>query len=111
MPPSTPPRKQLTRDQRLQVITLHQIAGYTYDDIAFQLHCTSRQAQNACQNPEHPTPKKGRSRHPKLNPEQADDLVEFICRSFSNRILSYAQLAEGPFSYLKVSEYAIQSAL
>ncbi len=52
MPPSTPTRKKavyLTRDQRIQVQTLHSI-GHTYAEIAEHLKITYRQVQTACQD-------------------------------------------------------------
>ncbi len=49
MSPSTPKWKKqyLTRDQRLQILTLRD-AGFTYDAISRQLHVTYEQVEYTC---------------------------------------------------------------
>ena len=79
---STPKRKQLTRNQRLQILTLHQ-AGWGIDAIHahFQLYLSNlslRQIEYTCQFT-HPTLKQRSGRPPLLNEEQKNQLIAFIC--------------------------------
>ncbi|KAI9886966.1 MAG: hypothetical protein M1823_001182, partial [Watsoniomyces obsoletus] len=52
-PPSTPKRRQMTRDDRIRA-QAHRDAGMTYAAIAIQMHKTVRQIQTACTHPATP---------------------------------------------------------
>jgi hypothetical protein len=111
-PPSTPRphHSYLSRDQRLQIQTLRSI-GWTYQQISDHYRwCTPRQVQLAS-SINHPTPKKRNGRPSTLSRDQVQELVVFVCSTRTNRLLSYQQLAIGPFSHWGVSEYAIRNAL
>jgi transposase len=107
MPPSTPKKKHLTRDERLRIQTLRSI-NMSYGDIARHLHVTERQVQHAC-GTEHPTPLKRSGRPGLLSNEQKRVLIEFVCLSKLNRRLTYTQLSAA-FDW-DVSVYAIRHAL
>ncbi|KAH7047593.1 hypothetical protein B0J12DRAFT_667539 [Macrophomina phaseolina] len=114
--PATPTKKpkrhksrDLTRDERLQCLTLRSVGG-EYQKIAQKLGCTARQVQHACEAG-HPTPSKRTGRRLKLKPHQIDELEAFICSSIENRLLSYSALAYRPFRHFDVSEGAIKNAL
>jgi transposase len=109
MPPSTPPRRHLTRDQRLQIRTLRGI-GLTYERIASHLKVSYQQVQRACQA-EQSTPKKHTGRPSKLSQEQVDELIAYIRQSRETRRTSYLRLATKVFPHWGVGEYAIRSSL
>lgn len=92
----------LTRDQRIQVLTLH-AAGFSHTKIAQQLKITLRQAQYTCRLG-HPSPKKRSGRPRVLSDDQVQDLVTFVGASPENKMMSYAELAEGPFKRWGVSK-------
>ncbi|KAL1868850.1 hypothetical protein VTK73DRAFT_3493 [Phialemonium thermophilum] len=71
--PSQPLRRgrapELTRDEKLVIRTLHDVAGWTYKRIATTLQKTERQVEYACQTPL--TPKKNRcGRRPRVSRPQ-----------------------------------------
>jgi transposase len=107
MAPSTPKRRRLSRDQRLQVRTLRS-AGHSYEDMARLLHVTPRQVEYACQA-ERPTPKKRSGRPPLLTEMQTQALIEFVTSSRKARLMTYLQLAIT--LAWGVTEYVIRSAL
>lgn len=112
MPPSTPKRHKrgdLTRDQRLEVLTLRSI-DWTYPQIARHLKISERQVQTACQT-DHPTPSKRKGRNPFLSSEQVAELVLFVCSSRTNQLMSYILLASGPFTHWGIRQYPIKHAL
>jgi transposase len=109
MPPSTPPRRHLTRDQRIQIQTLRGI-GFTYEAIASHLHVSYQQVQRACQS-EQVTPKKRTGRPPRLTQEQVDELITYIQQSRETRRMSYHRLANEVFAHWGVGEYSIRSSL
>ncbi|EFQ94912.1 hypothetical protein PTT_07265 [Pyrenophora teres f. teres 0-1] len=106
--PATPKhRKQLNRDQRLQVHTLYH-AGHTQKWIAQHLSFTIRQIQYTLKVPI--TPQKKTGRPPLLSPERTQHLIQFI-RSFKEaRQMTYLALSQH-FSDWHVGEYAIRYAL
>ncbi|ENI05379.1 hypothetical protein COCC4DRAFT_195066 [Bipolaris maydis ATCC 48331] len=77
-----PKRKQLSRDQRLQIHTLRQ-ARFTYKQIATQLNVTYRSVQYALSVPV--TPQKRSGRPPALSPKQITELITFIRSSKETR--------------------------
>ena len=113
-----PHRDELTRDQRIQIITLRE-AGFKYEQIRAYflkkdppIDISFRQIQYAI-NQGRPTPqKKGHvGRHLSLSEEQVDELEIFVCSSRTNRFLSYFQLSNGPFCHWEVSQDIIRKAL
>ncbi|KAF1965969.1 hypothetical protein BU23DRAFT_335879 [Bimuria novae-zelandiae CBS 107.79] len=82
-PPSTPTRRYLTRDQRLQIRTLR-LAGHTYPFIANLLKVSERQVACAITSAR-VTPKKRTGRPPSLTNEQVDQLEEFVKSSREGR--------------------------
>jgi transposase len=81
--PSTPTRKQLSRDERLKILTLRE-TGQTYDPIASKMGCTSRQAHYVCKLNQ-ATPRKGRGRRSKLSEDRIDEVIEWMHASSDNR--------------------------
>jgi len=92
MPPSTPKKPKfhyLTRDQRLQILTLHD-AGFIYTEILHRMpNVTFHQIEHACQSLD-PTPKKGTGRPPTLDDTRTQELITFVCASRAHRLLTYA---------------------
>lgn len=109
MEPSTPRLSHLSRDQRIQVQTLR-LAGHSIKNIANLLSFTERQVQYAAAT-ERVTPKKHTGRRSQLSDAQVDQLEVFICSSRTSQLISYLQLATGPFTNWKVGEYIIRNAL
>ena len=106
------PRKQLSRDQRLQIQTLYNV-GFKYQQIQEALSDFKPsywQIRNAC-IASRPTPKKRSGRPPILLEEQIDEIELFIIAKRSHRFLSYERLAVGPFSKFNVGWEAIKNAL
>ncbi|KAF2176441.1 hypothetical protein K469DRAFT_760358, partial [Zopfia rhizophila CBS 207.26] len=85
--------KHLTRDERLQVQTLH-LAGHSIQSIAALLNFTQRQVQYAAAS-QRVTPKKRSGRPQTLTSAQIDEIEVFVCSSRTGRLLSYTQLARG----------------
>ncbi len=88
---STPPRQQLSRDQRLEIRTLRDI-GWTYKDIAARMKVTERAVQTACTVGA--TPQKRSGRPGLLTPDQNTQLIEFVCASQKNRLMPYHQIPQ-----------------
>ena len=79
MPPSTPKKRQLTRDQRLRIQTLREI-GWETDAIHAHFRSTIAnlslyQVEYACKFT-HPTPRKRSGRPPLLDKEQEAQLID-----------------------------------
>ena len=108
--PSTPQKKRhLTRDERLQVHTLHK-AGLCYESIAKQLRVTKRQFQYAILNHRR-SPKKRSGRPSTLSEEQVNELVLFVTSSSASRRMTYFELSQIAFPNWNVSERVIKCAL
>lgn len=90
--PATPKhRKQLDRDQRLQIHTLYR-AGHTQKWIAEHLSFTIRQVQYALKQPI--TPRKKPGKPPLLSPEQSHQLIQFARSSKEVHQMSYLALSQ-----------------
>lgn len=83
-PPSTPPRqRQLSRDQRFQILNYRAI-GHSYQQIAVETGFTRNQVRWTCST-ERATPrKKGHPRH-KLSDRDLDEVVRFISMNRDTR--------------------------
>ena len=80
-------RKQLTRDQCIEIRTLRRF-GLTLQAITNELGLTVRQVQRACaRNDEKSSPCKGRSQI--LSSEQADEIEAFVRESPETRQMSF----------------------
>ncbi|KAB8073119.1 hypothetical protein BDV29DRAFT_141618 [Aspergillus leporis] len=79
MTPSTPPHFQLTRDERLQILTLRSL-NMKYEDIAKHSGVSIRQVQLACKAG-HPTPSERSGRPLAMKDEEIDYLIRFITSS------------------------------
>lgn len=99
-------RKQLTRDQRLQVQTLRDV-GWRYSDIAAHLGFSWKQVEIACQS--RVTPKKRKGRPSTITDEMRHELVAFVCQSGVTRRMTYIELRD--VLGWGVSEDAIRRAL
>ena len=108
--PSTPPqRRHLSRDERLQVQTLH-LARHSQAEISRLLNISRRQVAYAIAS-EHVTPQKRNGRPRKLTDAQINELEDYVRSSRAARQMSYLALAQGPFEAWGVSQYAIRNAL
>ena len=89
--PQTPPqRRELTRDERIQVRTLVDL-GLKYGAIAKHLGISVNQVQYA--NTHRPTPqKRKRGRHDLITSSQQAFLVDFVTASKDNHQMSYWQI-------------------
>ncbi|KAI0997766.1 hypothetical protein K3495_g10425 [Podosphaera aphanis] len=107
--PKKQSRKQITRDQCIEIRTLRRF-GLTLKDISNELGFTMRQVQRACsQNDENSIPRKGTSSI--FSTEQINELEAFVRKSPETRQMSYSELAMGPFSHWGCSEQLISNAL
>jgi len=96
----------LTRDQRIQIQTLHEFGPKRYTDIAHDVGCTLRQVQYAVSH--RITPQKHRcGRHLLLAEAEIDVLIDFICVSRQNRRMLWLEVA----IIWGCSEKAISNAL
>ena len=92
-PPSTPPRKRLTRDQRRDVLLMRSLK-YTYEQIAVHLGISQRAVQYTCQK-ETATPQHARTgRPPRLSKDEADRVEEYVTSTSKTRRMTYLQVAE-----------------
>jgi len=107
--PSTPRHRYLTRDERLQVRTLH-LTGHPRRFIQDSLNLSKRQVAYALAS-ERVTPKKRSGRPPSLTYTQTDQLETFIQSLAAARQMSFLRLAEGPFEDWEVGKKAIRAAL
>jgi transposase len=107
--PFTPPiaaASDTTRDQRLQVQTLHD-TGFTYTQIRERLGLTLRQVQYAVRH--RVTPKKRSGRPGMLTQEEVDHIVIWVCAMKGNRRTPWAKIPM--ILELNVSRSAIRTAL
>ena len=110
-PPRTPPRKRLSRDDRLRILTLRNDAKWTYQDIAKAVGCSQRAVQYACEKHQ-PTPQHHKAgRPPKLNKEETDQLEQFVLQSKTTRQMTYQQIADKFYPKGEVGAEAIKYAL
>ncbi|KAI6248813.1 hypothetical protein HI914_02569 [Erysiphe necator] len=99
---------RLTRDQRLQVLTLSQF-GHKQKDIAQRLGITIDQVKKVVSSGL-VSPRKSSGRPFKLSSAQVDELEEFVRSSREKRQMSYLELATN-FPQWSVGEDAIRNAL
>jgi hypothetical protein len=109
--PSTPQNRHTSRDERIRIQTLRDV-GFNYREIYlfFNGRLSYRQIQNACCT-SRPTPKKRSGRPPILSEEQVDEVELFVRATRASRLLSYENLAWGPFRKFGVGPVAIKNAL
>src|SRR5690242_14736841 len=91
VPTPKTPRKESSRDDRLRVHTLYFDAGFTQDQIAFQLNLTPGQVQYALSH--RITPQKHSvGRKVKLNTPQRKRLIEWVTASKANRQVPWPEI-------------------
>ena len=106
--PSTPKRKQLTRDQRLQIQTLASTASWAPEAIAKAFQITLRQVEYAIEH--RPTPQKQRcGRKALIDTPSRRILLDFIRTSKRTRRMPYFEVAHE--LNWQASESAIRRAL
>ena len=110
-PPSTPPLRRLTRDQRRDILLLRR-RGETYEEIAQFLGVTVRAVQYTC-NRQKATPQHHKAGRPaKLTSQEVDSLIAFIKSLKRTRRLTYRQLKKELYAERRdISEKAIKNAL
>jgi transposase len=88
--PSPPPshRRQLTRDERARIRTLHYTAGWTYQAIVDATGFSYDQVGYAFRTGA--TPKKRSGRPPLLTPDQVQQVIRFVCQSKATRRMTWA---------------------
>jgi len=87
-----PHASMLSRDQRIQVQTLHEFGHRRYSDIASDVGCTINQVHYAATH--RITPQKHHcGRHLLLSEEEIDVLVDFVCLSRKNRRMPWLEIA------------------
>lgn len=89
---SQPRRRQLTRDQRRDILLLRRL-GYKHFQIAEQLGLTTGSVQYTC-NTRRASPQRRPGRTRILTDSRLSEIESFITASVPNRQLSYAQLLE-----------------
>ncbi|KAI0993559.1 hypothetical protein K3495_g14625 [Podosphaera aphanis] len=103
-PPVSRRAPYLTRDQRLQILTLHR-AGLSNREIADQLEVTILQVQNTVRSGR-ASPQTLTERPQQLSSAQVDELEAFVCSSRETRQMSLLELALH-FRRSSAEEYAI----
>lgn len=93
VPTPKTPRKQCSRDTRLQIQTLYAYAGFTQDEIALQLNLTRNQVRYALAHRLTPQ-KKNCGRKALLNTPQRKQLVEWVTASSINRAVQWKNIPE-----------------
>ncbi|KAI0993242.1 hypothetical protein K3495_g14942 [Podosphaera aphanis] len=107
-PPVSRRAPYLTRDQRLQILTLHR-AGLSNREIADQLEVTILQVRNTVRSGRAcPQPRTERSQL--LSSAQVDELEAFVCSSRETRQISLLELALHSRRW-SAGEHAIRNAL
>ncbi|OAL38310.1 hypothetical protein AYO20_02369 [Fonsecaea nubica] len=109
-PPSTPPRKRLTRDQRREILLMRRL-GYSYEFIASFLKVSQRAVQYTCQKQRATPQHSNAGRPPRLTKEEADYVEQFVIQSRKTRRMSYLQVAEALWPEGEVSAESIRYAL
>jgi transposase len=109
-PPSTPPRKRLTRDQRRDILLLRR-QGHTYQYIADFLHVSHGAVQYTCKKRQATPQHKNAGRPPRLSNEEADKVEEFVTRSKATRRMTYLQIAEALWPEGEVGAESVRYAL
>jgi hypothetical protein len=111
-------RARLSNDQRIQILTLCEFAGWTYQQIidGFQsrgIDISMMQVRNTCRigqsTPE--SQRKGKPQVDQLSDEQVDAITAYISESREDRCKTFAHLAQKAFAHYNVSAKVIRSAL
>lgn len=90
--PKTPPKKETTRDQRLQIRALRDLDHCTYSEIAKRVHITQNQVQYACLH--RITPQKHRSGcKSALNEAQISEIIAYISQSKEHRRMTLLEVS------------------
>ena len=92
--PSTPKRQQITRDERIQILLLHDLK-FTYPQIAEILtkrigHKITQRAVQYAVNTGHLTPTKGPGRARLITPQRMDKIEAYIISRREGRQVTYA---------------------
>lgn len=104
-------RHQLTRDQRLQILTMHS-AGWSTNRIADHFDFTPRQVRYTVKAPNNdPTPGKRTGRPSKLSSEQVDELIAWMRESKANRQTPIREVATGRFAHWGVGWETMKKAM
>ena len=110
MEPSTPRRKRLTRDQRVEILLMRRLK-YKYSEIAKFLEVSERSVEYTC-TAQKATPQHHKAgRPPKLQKDEVDRLEEFVISSKETRRMSYAQILDTLFPENDVGIESIKNAL
>ena len=110
-PPSTPSRrKQLTCDQRIQIIALHN-HGVNQVSIAKELQVTRSQVRYTLSKKDTPTPSKLTGRPTVMTEEQIDELEDFVISSRTGQQMSYFELARVQSRHWNVNEHVVRRVL
>lgn len=99
----------LTRDQRLQILTLSEF-GHTKKEISERLNVTSDQVRATVRSGQ-ASPGRSKGRPFLLTAAQVDELEAYIMSSPLARQMSFLELAVNPFSHWNCGENAIRMAL
>lgn len=91
--PRTPPKRQLTRDQRNSILTLHEGQRHSIKDIANQMQCSYRQVQYTIQQGT-VTPSKRSGRRSILSDAHVNRAITWIQASSEHRETPYETIVQ-----------------
>lgn len=104
--PRAPRRKSkdLDRDLRLQILTLHEVGKFSMAKIAKSLSISYRQVRYAVQAG-HPSPQKKTGRKSILSTAQIDEIESYVRQDRRSRQMTYDALVKGKRDKLDLSWY------